>query len=73
MNTRNKVHKAQSGSGPGTGQKRDYARTDRGTGQGGFYLELEIMRLVKSNESDMGSKTKRTNRLTFKQNECKTK
>ena len=33
-----------------------------------FWLEEEIMRLVKSNESDTGCKTKQTNRLTSKTN-----
>ena len=31
-----------------------------------FWLEEEIMRSVESNESDRGSKTKQTNKLTSK-------
>ena len=46
--------KAESGTGPGTGQKEikyEYRYQE-------FWLEEEIMRLVKSNESERGCKTK---------------
>ena len=46
----------ETGSGPGTGQKRDYTWIDRGTRS--FGLEEENIRLVKSNESDRSGKTK---------------
>ena len=35
-------------------------------------LEEESIRLVKSNESDRGSKTRQTNRRVDKQTKCKT-